>query len=163
MTSSTVRNSTTILRPELSTNTRPPEIRQITSPRQANEFKWDPNRKKPFVQSAVCRWTKNIVGSTTTSNITSSVRSTSVESISLRLPRLRTTLWSERLRLSPPANRCTRLVLAFFDYRTCADYLFPAEVTPSGKMTRINKAESRGEFVVFGIARFETAAKGRDD
>jgi len=59
-------------------------------PRQANEFKWDPNRKKPFVQSAVCRWTKNIVGSTTTSNITSSVRSTTVESISLRLPRLRT-------------------------------------------------------------------------
>jgi len=54
-------------------------------------------------------------------------------------------------------------VLAFFDYRTCADYLFPAEVTPSGKMTRINKAESRGEFVVFGIARFETATKGRDD
>src|SRR2546426_8972572 len=64
---------------------------------------------------------------------------------------------------SPPAGRCTRLLLAFRDYRKCADYLFPAEATPSIKMTRIINAESRGEFIVFGNARFETATKGRDD
>ena len=43
--------------------------------------------------------------------------------------------------------------------KQCADYLFPAEFTPSIKMTRIINVESGGEFIVFGNARFETATR----